>query len=244
MIRRETLDKAAVAALPVIPGNPIVYLDVTDNDEPVGRIVIQLRKDVAPRAAENFRVLSTHQLGYGYRASLFYGGEKHGRVFTGDFYGSGTGGYSIYGDNFEDEDLESLKHIGPGTVAMRNNGPDSNNSQFYITLRRQPDFDGLCQVVGYVTEGFEVLAAMDKALQSSGRFHKAHEFRIRRCGELHGYVKPDPAAVQAAKDAAELPPELRSLVSAVAAAESGAAKQQMSPRTASADAASSSAVLR
>lgn len=183
MKRQVERDRAAVQALPYISGNPMVYFDVEDGDEPVGRIVFQLRKDVVPRAAENFRALCTGERGFGYRASPIYGVEKHARVFGGDFYGSGSGGYSIYGDTFADES-HALTHMGPGTLAMRNYGPDTNNSQFYITLRSLPQYDGVSEVVGYVTEGFHVLEYLDKSSRSNGRFAPRHDFRIAASGEL------------------------------------------------------------
>ena len=111
-------DKKAVQDLPLIEGNPIVYLDIEDMGDPVGRIVIQLRKDIVPMAAENFRALCTKEYGYGYMTSVFHGVEKQNRVFGGDFFGAGTSGYSIYGDTFQDENM-TLKHMGPGVVAMR-----------------------------------------------------------------------------------------------------------------------------
>jgi len=178
---------AAVQALPLLPGNPVVYLDVVDGDEPVGRIIIQLRADTVPRTAENFRALCEGSLGWGYKGSPLPTVEKGRRVFGGDFFGAGQSGFSIYGDTFEDESF-ALPHLGPGTVGMRNCGPDSNNSQFYICFSRLQELDGRSVVVGYVREGWEVLRAIDKAARTSGgRFYKRHEFRVAACGELKGY---------------------------------------------------------
>jgi peptidyl-prolyl isomerase F (cyclophilin D) len=195
--RQRSQDEEAVKAMPLIPGNPVVYLDIGSNGEKVGRIVIHLRADICPKAAANFAALATGSHGFGFRSSPLHGGEKGTRIFGGDFYGNGTGGYSIYGPTFPDEDLTTLKHIGPGVVVMRNTGPDTNNSQFYITLRRLPEFDGLDQIVGFVTEGFEVLQELDKYLDTSSygnsRFMKGCDFRIVKCGLMpESYQKPMP----------------------------------------------------
>jgi cyclophilin family peptidyl-prolyl cis-trans isomerase len=110
--------------------------------------------------------------------------EKGRRVFGGDFFGAGQSGFSIYGDSFEDESFE-LRHLGPGTVGMRNCGPDSSNSQVYISLKALPELDGRCVVVGYVVEGWGVLRELDKGARTSGgRFREEHEFRVVGCGEL------------------------------------------------------------
>lgn len=192
MTIQENRARAAVEAMPILPGNPIVFMEITVDGEPAGRLVFQLRKDVAPRTADNFEALCTGSAGFGYRASALHGGERMGRIFGGDFFGTGTGGYSIFGPTFPDEDLLRLQHLGPGTLAMRNTGPDSNNSQFYIALRALPEFDGLSQVAGYMTEGWDVLKELARLLRSDGRFNA--DVRIARCGVLHGYSKPAAAA--------------------------------------------------
>lgn len=190
-------DREAVEGLPLLPGNPIVYLDIEDMGKPIGRLVFQLRKDVVPRSAENYRVLARGDLGYGYRTSAFHAIDKHARVFGGDFFGAGRSGYSIYGDTFEDENLTALRHMGPGTLSMVNIGPNTNNSQFFISLRRLPQYDGVYQVVGYMLEGWHVLDMMDKCALSNGRFHADHAFRVAACGELTSYT-PRSSATDAA----------------------------------------------
>jgi len=166
-----------------------VYLDVYDGEVLVGRIVIQLRADACPRASENFRALCVGTLGWGYQGSPFHAVEKGRRVFGGDFFGSGQSGYSIYGDTFEDEEGGlKLRHLGPGVVGLRNWGPHTNNSQFYITQCRLPELDGRSVIVGNVVEGWEVLAHLDRCGKvSGGRFGKAHNFRIKSCGEFKGW---------------------------------------------------------
>jgi len=102
-----------------------VFFDMEVGGEDAGRITFELRADVAPKTAENFRQLCTGEAGYGYKDSAFH------RVITqfmcqgGDFTaGNGTGGKSIYGEKFEDEDF-SLKHQGKGILSMANAGPNT-----------------------------------------------------------------------------------------------------------------------
>ena len=180
-------DEAAVRAIPLYEGNPIVYMDIADRGVPVGRLVIQLRADVTPLAAANFRALCAAPLGYGYKTSALHGLEKGARVFGGDFFGSGEGTYSIYGDGIPDESF-ALPHAGPGCVGLRRYGPNALSSQFYITLRALPHLDGNSEVVGSMREGWGVLAALDKAGKSNGRFTSEHDYRVAACGELVGYA--------------------------------------------------------
>jgi peptidylprolyl isomerase len=201
---RSRSDRAAAEAAPLYEGNPVVFLDVCDGDEPVGRVVLQLRADAAPRTAENFRALCVGAMGWGYRGSPLHAVEKGRRVFGGDFFGGGGAGYSIYGDTFEDEPgAAALAHGAPGVLGMRNWGPHTNNSQFYITLARLPELDGRSVALGNVLEGWEVLERLDRCARvSGGRYAKGHNFRIKACGELPGYAGrarvPRPAAAPAA----------------------------------------------
>ena len=184
---RDSAALRAAQSRPLLPGNPVVYLDVMDGEAPVGRIVIQLRADAVPRTAENFRALCAGSLGWGYRNTPFHAAEKGRRVFGGDPFGAGRSGASIYGDTFEDENF-SLPHDGPGVVGMRSTGPHTNHSQFYVTLRELRELDGKCVAVGNVVEGWDVLWAMDRAAQlSGGGFEGRHDFRVAACGELREY---------------------------------------------------------
>lgn len=185
---RDAAAQRAAEAAPLYEGNPVVYLDVVDGDRPLGRLVLQLRADAVPRTAENFRVLCTGALGWGYKNSPFHGAEKGRRVFGGDPFGAGRSGASIYGDAFPDEGF-AVAHAGPGVVGMRSTGPHTNNSQFYITLRAMPELDGRCVGVGNVLEGWEVLQAMDRAAKASGAaFEGGRDFRVAGSGELAGYA--------------------------------------------------------
>jgi cyclophilin family peptidyl-prolyl cis-trans isomerase len=170
----------------------------------VGRLVVQLRRDAVPAAADNFLALATAPLGYGYRNSALHGVEKGSRVFGGDFYGSGLAGQAAGGRRVPDEAPPStaappLAHIGPGTVGMVTAGPGTINSQFYVTLRATPLFDGVHPVVGFVQneQGHALLAYLDKCAAAGGagnRFRPRHDFRIAACGVLPRPASPEAAA--------------------------------------------------
>ncbi|KAG8377928.1 hypothetical protein BUALT_Bualt08G0084700 [Buddleja alternifolia] len=159
--------------------NPRVYFDITVGGHPAGRIVMELFADTTPRTAENFRSLCTGERGLGRSGKpLHYKGSTFHRVIPGfmcqggDFTaGNGTGGESIYGSKFEDENF-IRKHTGPGILSMANAGPNTNGSQFFICTAKTTWLDGKHVVFGQIVDGLDVVKAVEKVGSPSGRTEK------------------------------------------------------------------------
>jgi peptidylprolyl isomerase len=168
-------------------GNPIVYFDIAIADRPAGRIEMTLRKDVTPKTAENFRVLctgekSTPQKKLWYKNSIFHRVIPDFMLQGGDFErGNGTGGASIYGNKFPDENFK-LRHTGTGLLSMANSGVNTNGSQFFITTQDTPWLDGKHVVFGSVTNGLEVVKAIERLGGRDGR--TSQKIEIVDCGQL------------------------------------------------------------
>ncbi|PKA56522.1 Peptidyl-prolyl cis-trans isomerase [Apostasia shenzhenica] len=169
--------------------NPRVFFDISIGGSLAGRIVMELFADTTPRTAENFRALCTGEKGIGKAGKpLHYKGSTFHRVIPqfmcqgGDFTaGNGTGGESIYGAKFADENF-TKKHTGPGILSMANAGPNTNGSQFFICTEKTSWLDGKHVVFGQIVEGIDVVQAIEKVGSSSGRTSKA--VTIADCGQL------------------------------------------------------------
>ncbi|TTM20208.1 Peptidyl-prolyl cis-trans isomerase [Bagarius yarrelli] len=162
--------------------NPKVYFDIAANGSSMGRVIMELRADVVPRTAENFRALCTGEQGYGYKGSTFHRVIPGFMCQGGDFTNhNGTGGKSIYGNKFADENF-TLKHTGMGCLSMANAGPNTNGSQFFICTSLTSWLDGKHVVFGQVVDGLEIIKKVESYGSQGGK--TSCKIVIADCGQL------------------------------------------------------------
>ncbi|XP_026152136.1 ranBP2-like and GRIP domain-containing protein 3 isoform X2 [Mastacembelus armatus] len=162
--------------------NPQVFLKVSADGEPLGTITIELFSHIVPKTAENFRALCTGEKGFGLKDSIFHRVIPDFMCQGGDITnGDGTGGKTIYGSKFEDENFD-VRHTGPGIVSMANCGRDTNNSQFFITLKKAEHLDFKHVAFGWVRDGMGVVQQMGE-LGTKGGLPKK-KLVITDCGQL------------------------------------------------------------
>ena len=163
--------------------NPKCYFDVSIADKPAGRITFELFQDVVPKTAENFRALCTGEKGFGYAGSSFHRVIPEFMLQGGDFTNhNGTGGKSIYGEKFKDENFIK-KHTEPGLLSMANAGPHTNGSQFFITTVPCAWLDGKHVVFGKVIDGMKLVKTIESYGTSPAGKTKA-PIKITASGQL------------------------------------------------------------
>jgi len=183
-------DKTKTAAL-TVRSNPKAFFDITIGGEPAGRVVMQIRKDIVPKTAENFLKLCLGTEGFGYKGCPFHRVIPGFMCQGGDFTNqNGTGGKSIYGEKFEDENFK-LKHTAAGVLSMANAGKDTNGSQFFLCTAKTAWLDGKHVVFGKVVDGMDVVKAVEAVGSQGGETSKP--VVIADCGVI-GQPSSWPAA--------------------------------------------------
>ena len=170
--------------------NVQVFFEIAIDGTSAGRIEFELFADIVPRTAENFRCLCTGEMGRSQKTKqrLSFEGSVFHRIIPsfmcqgGDFTrGDGTGGESIYGDKFADENFK-MKHK-KGCLSMANSGPNTNGSQFFICTDAPSHLDGKHVVFGQVSSGYDIVESMEALGSRSGRVSK--KITIMSCGMVN-----------------------------------------------------------
>ncbi|XP_033283858.2 peptidyl-prolyl cis-trans isomerase A-like [Orcinus orca] len=162
--------------------NPTVFFNIAMDGKPLGRISLELFADKFPKTEENFHALSTEEKGFGYKGSRFHRIIPGFMCQGGDFRcHNGTGGKSIYGEKFDDENF-LLKHTSPGILSMANAGPNTNGSQFFICTAKTECLDGKHVVFGKVKEHMNIVEAME--CSGSRNCKTSKKITIADCGQI------------------------------------------------------------
>ncbi len=162
--------------------NPVVYFDIEIDGDARGRLVMELFRHVLPRTTQNFLSLCLNEHGFGYRLSYFHRIIPGFMAQGGDFEKSnGTGGYSIYGESFDDEGFP-YTHDRAGLLSMANSGPNTNGSQFFLTFVPCPHLDNKHVVFGQILQGFHLLKDLEMSGSDNGDVSR--EVKIANSGQL------------------------------------------------------------
>jgi ATP-dependent RNA helicase DDX18/HAS1 len=215
------------------PGRPVVFFDISIGTDKPQRVTFELFADVVPRTAENFRALCTGERGRGqFGKPLSFRGCPFHRIIPGfmaqggDFTkGDGTGGESVYGRTFPDENFK-LRHDRPLLLSMANAGKNTNGSQFFITFDSTPHLDGKHVVFGKVLSGKDVVRALERVGTGGGK--PARPARIVDCGEVKAQAQAQAQALAKAASPAPAPAPAKAAPSP-AAAVAAPAKPKASP---------------